>query len=159
MGDIEELRNLVAQQADLVAQQVREAAAAHRRQENLIAELVRGREAVAAGPVVDPDAVAAAAEAAAAAAEAARLVARTEKFNKLAYALQKSYKVKEYKDGGGEIIKEWLSKSDQEVGTLKSYSGIIDDLTREEWVELFKDKLDHQAMNRLNTAFVAKEPP
>ena len=130
MGDIEDLRILVAQQ-------VREAAAAQIRQENLIAELVRGREAAAVGPVHDPDAVAAAAVAAAEAAEAARLVARTEKFNKLAYALRKSYKVKEYKDAGGEIIKEWLSKFDQEVGTLKRYSGIANKLTRDEIVELF----------------------
>ena len=98
MGDIEELKSLVAQQ-------VREAAAAQVRQENLIAELVRAREAAPAGSVDDPEANAAASVAAAAAAEAARLVARTEKFNKLAYALRKSYKIK-YKDAGGEIIKE-----------------------------------------------------
>ena len=104
MGDIEELRNLVAQQ-------IRAAGAAQIRQENLLEELVRARNAPA-GPAPDPVADAAAALAAAEAVEAARLVARTEKFNKLAYALRKSYKIKEYKDAGGEIIKEWLLKFD-----------------------------------------------
>ena len=54
MGDIQDLK-------DLVAQQVRQAAAAQVRQENLIAELVRAREAAPAGPVDDPEADAAAA--------------------------------------------------------------------------------------------------
>ena len=114
-----------------------------------MAELVRVLEALPARPVDDPEA----------AAEAARVVARTEKFNKLAYSLRKSHKVKEYKDAGTEIIKEWLSKFDQEITTLKRYNGIADDLTREEYVELFKDRLDHQVINRLNTAFLAKDPP
>ena len=120
--------------------------------------MVRARNAPA-GPAPDPIAVAAAAEAAEAAAEVARIVARTEKFNKLAYAMRKSYKIKEYRDAGGEVIKEWLRKFDQEIRTLKRYSGIADELTRDEIVELFKDKLSHQTINRLNTAFVVKEPP
>ena len=100
MGDIDELKNLVAQQ-------IRAAGAAQIRHENLIDEMVRERNAPA-DPVPDPMAVAAAEEAAEAAAEAARMVARTEKFNKLAYAMRKSYKIKEYRDAGGEVIKEWL---------------------------------------------------
>ena len=151
MGDIDQLR-------DLVAQQIRAAGAAQLRHENLIDELVRARNAPV-DPVPDPIAVAAAVEVAEAAAEAARMVARTEKFNKLAYAMRKSHKIKEYKDAGGEVIKEWLRRFDQEIITLKRYSGIIDDLTRDEKVELFKDKLGHQTINRLNTAFVSKEPP
>ena len=99
----------------------------------------------------NPGADARAAVEAAEAVEAACLVARAEKFNKLAYALRKSYKVKEYKDARGETIKERLTKFDQEVGTLKRYSGIPEDLTRAEWVELFREKLDHQVLNRLNT--------
>merc|ERR1712055_1217992 len=86
------------------------------------------------------------------------MVARTEKFNKLAYSMRKSNKVKEYKDSSSEVIKEWLLKFDQEISTLKRYNGIADNLTREEIVELFKDKLSHQTINRLNTAFVGKEP-
>ena len=67
MADIDELRLLVADQ-------IREAAATSTVADNLIAELVRGRQAIAAAPVVDH-------EAAEAAAEGARMVARTEKFN------------------------------------------------------------------------------
>ena len=149
MRDIDDLMNLVAQQ-------IRAAGAAQIRHENLIEEMVRPRNAPV-GPAPDPIAAAATAEAAEAAAEAARIVARTEKFNKLAYAMRKSYKIKEYRDAGGEIIKEWLRKFDQEITTLKRYSGIIEELTRDEVVELFKDKLTHQTISRLNTAFVAKE--
>ena len=144
MADIDELRLLVASQ-------IRESAATSAIADNLIAELARGREARAAGPVIDH-------EAAEAAAERAHMVARTEKFNKLAYSMRKSNKVKEYKDSSSEVIKEWLLKFDQEISTLKRYNGIADNLTREEIVELFKDKLSHQTINRLNTAFVAKEP-
>ena len=132
MADIEELRGLVAQQ-------IRESAVASARANDLIAELAMRREAIAAGPIVDPEAAAAAVEAVAAAVEAARIVARIEKFNKLAYAMRKSYKIKEYKDTESEIIKEWLLKFDQEVSTLKRYNGIADELTRDELVELFKD--------------------
>ena len=49
-------------------------------------------------------------------------------------------------------------KFDQEITTLKRYSGITDDLSRDEWVELFKDKLDHQVVKRVNTTFAAKSP-
>ena len=143
--DIEELKGLVAKQ-------IKEAAAAQVRQDALIAELQRARIAHPGAPA-DGDA-----DAAAAAADAARVAARTEKFNKLAIALRKSFKVKEYKDSGAETIKEWLLKFDQEITTLKRYSGITDDLSRDEWVELFKDKLDHQVVKRLNTAFAAKSP-
>ena len=76
MADIDELRRLDADQ-------IRESATASARADNLIAELARRREAIAVGPVVDP-------EAAEAAAEVARIVARTDKFNKLAYSMRKS---------------------------------------------------------------------
>ena len=37
-------------------------------------------------------------------------------------------------------------------------SGIADDLSRDEIVELFKDKLEYAVVKRLDTAFTAKEP-
>ena len=37
-------------------------------------------------------------------------------------------------------------------------SGIADELNRAEIVELFKDKLEYQAVKRLDTAFSAKDP-
>ena len=156
MSDIDELKSLVTQQVrEAAAAQARQdqlIAAAQARQDALIAELTRARIAHPGAPA-DGDA-----DAAATAADAARVAARTEKFNKLAIALRKSFKVKEYKDSGAETIKEWLLKFNQEITTLKRYSGITDDLSRDEWVELFKDKLDHQVVKRVNTTFAAKSP-
>ena len=86
MGDIQELKDLVAQQARDVAQQARDTA-------NLIAEMARMRAAPApAGPVHVPDPAA----------------ARADKVSKLGIALRKSYKVKEFKDTNeGSAL--WLS--------------------------------------------------
>ena len=89
MGDIEELK-------ELVASQVRESIAAQKRVDDLIAELARVRVA-APGGAVHPDAVAA---------------ARAEKVSKLAIALRKSYKVKEFKDTNEGSVKEWLNRFD-----------------------------------------------
>ena len=41
---------------------------------------------------------------------------------------------------------------------LKRMAGIMDDLTRAEIVDLFKDKLEYQVIKRLDTAFAAKDP-
>ena len=131
---------------DLVAQQARDTA-------NLIAEMARLRAApaVPAGPghVPAPDADAVARTAAA---------ARADKLSKLGVSLRKSYKVKEFKDTTETSVKEWLTKFDQEILTLKKMNGIVGDLTREEIVELFKDRLEYQVVKRLDTAFAAKDP-
>ena len=137
MGDIAELKQLVAQQT-------RDAAAAQKRVDDLIAELARARMAPAHVPAV-PDAGAIAAAAA----------ARADKVSKLGIALRKSYKVKEFKDTHDGSVKEWLTRFDQEITTLKKMSGVVDALTRDEIVELFKDKLEYAVVKRLDTAFAA----
>ena len=144
MGDIAELKELVAQQS-------RDAIAAQKRVDDLIAELARARLAATAAPAhisVVPDAGAIAAAAA----------ARVDKVSKLGIALRKSYKVKEFKDTHDGSVKEWLTRFDQEITTLKKMSGVADDLSRDEIVELFKDKLEYAVVKRLDTAFTAKEP-
>ena len=135
MGDdIQELKDLVAQQARDTA--------------TLIAEMARMRAAPVPGaPVQDADAAA-----------RALVAARADKVSKLGVSLRKSYKVKEFKDTNEGSIKEWLTRFDQEIATLKRMSGIADDLSREEIVELFKDKLEYQVVKRLDTAFSAKDP-
>ena len=107
MDQIQELKDLVNQQARDTA--------------NLIAELARARGAPGpGGPAhVVPDAAAAAA------------AARADKISKLGISLRKSYKVKEFKDVNEGSVKEWLTRFDQEIITLKKLSDIADDLTRE----------------------------
>ena len=57
--------------------------------------------------------------------------------------LRKSNKVREFKDSSETNIKEWLTRFDQEMNTLKRMAGIADDLRREEIVDLFKDRLKY----------------
>ena len=146
MGEIQELK-------DVVAQQVRQAAEAQGRVDALIAEMARLRAppgvpaADGVVPVPDPDAIVRAAAA-----------ARADKLSKLGISLRKSYKVREFKDNNENSVKEWLTRLDQEIVTLKKMSGIVEDLTREELVELFKDRLEYQVVKRLDTAFAAKNP-
>ena len=143
MGDIAELKELVDRQS-------RESVAAQKRVDDLIAELARMRMAAPVHPPPAPDAAAVA---------AAAVVARADKVSKLGIALRKSYKVKEFKDTNEGSVKEWLTRFDQEITTLKKMCGINDDLARGEIVELFKDKLEYAVVKRLDTAFTAKEAP
>ena len=53
-------------------------------------------------------------------------------------------------------MKEWLSKFDTKLNTLKKMAGIAGDLTREEMVDLFKDRVEYQVVKHLDTAFAAK---
>ena len=141
MGDIAELR-------ELVVQQTRDGVANHKKIDELIAALALQRQAAPVHAPVHhpaPDAGALAA-------------ARADKISKLGIALRKSYKVKEFKETREESVKEWLTRYDQEIVTLRKISGVPDDLTREEKVELFKDKLDYAVVKRLDTAFAAKDP-
>ena len=78
---------------------------------------------------------------------------RPEKLSKLNLALRKSFKVKEFKEVQECTVKEWLKRFDQEVGVLKKMSGIDDDLSNTESVELLRDKLEYSVVTRLNTAF------
>ena len=134
MGDVEALKELLASQA--LAHEARDQST-KRMIDNLIAELARGRAGV------PPDAAA----------------ARVDKVSKLAIALRKSLKVKEFREVNDCTVKEWLSRFHQEVITLKKLCGIADELTRDEIVELFKDRLDYAVVKRLDTAFAAKDAP
>ena len=84
--------------------------------------------------------------------------ARAEKISKIQINLKKSNKLKEYKESTETTVKEWLSKFNTELNTLKKMAGIVGDLTREEMVDLFKDRLEYQVVKHLDPAFAAKEP-
>ena len=67
--------------------------------------------------------------------------------------------MREFKDSSETNIKEWLTRYEQEIKTLKRMAGIVGDLQREEIVDLFKDRLEYQVVKRLETAFAAKTFP
>ena len=103
VNEVQKLKNLVDRQS-------RDTAA-------LIEALARRRGAPGpGGPAHVPDAAEVAA-------------ARADKISKLDISLRKSYKVKEFKDVNESSVKEWLTKFEQEVTTLKKLNGIADDLT------------------------------
>ena len=85
---------------------------------------------------------------------------RAEKFAKLELSMRKSVKLKDFKEGQENItVKEWLNKFDEEMLACKRMSGIAGNLTREEVVVLFRDKLDYAVLKRFNSAFEAKAVP
>ena len=59
------------------------------------------------------------------------LVTRAEKISRLGIALRKSYKVKEFKDNNESSVKEWMTRFEQKITTLKKMCGIADDLSRD----------------------------
>ena len=69
-----------------------------------------------------------------------------------------SQHIKEFKEVSDISIKEWLTRFDQEVTTLKRMYNVTDDLTCDEIVQLFKDRLDYKVIKRLDTSFAAKDP-
>ena len=73
--------------------------------------------------------------------------------------MRKINKVREYKESSESNVKEWLTKFDTELNTLKRMAGVVGDLQREEIIDLFKDRLEYQVVKRLDTAFAAKDPP
>ena len=93
---------------------------------DLLAEMARLRVAApgeaAAAPAVGD----------AAARAAAAVVARAEKISKIQVNLRKSNKIKEFKESTETTVKEWLSKFDTEINTLKKMAGLVGDLPREE---------------------------
>ena len=83
---------------------------------------------------------------------------RTDKLAKLSLALRKSSKVKDFKDTQESNIREWLKRFDQEIIQLKKMSGIADNISRAEYVDFIKDKLDFTVQKRLDTAFPTRDP-
>ena len=161
MADVEVLKHLVDQQikeniaAREEAKEERDEAnrkhdESHQTIKDLLAELALQR-AAHVGPALPGDPAARA---------AAVVAARAEKISKMQLNLRKSNKLKEFKESTETgAVKEWLSKFNTEINTLKKMAGITDDLSRDELVELFKDRIEYQVIKRLDTEFAAKEPP
>ena len=82
---------------------------------------------------------------------------RAEKISKLGAALRKSTKINDFKEGDMPI-KEWLRRLNFEVASLRALQGLPDDLTREEGIGLFKDKLDFTVVKRVELVFAARDP-
>ena len=128
MADIAEITALVER---LLTSSHNAMEAADQRQRDLMQQLIAGR----------PDAAA----------------VRSDKVAKLGAALRKSQKIKDFKEGDIPV-KEWLRRWEHEVDSLKKLCGIPDDLSREEGIGIFKDRLDFTVVKRLDLAFAGRDP-
>ena len=82
---------------------------------------------------------------------------RAEKISKLGAVLRKSLKLKDFKEGDMPI-KEWLRRWNYEVDSQKKMCGIVGDLTRDEGISIFKDRLDFTVIKRLEMTFAGRDP-
>ena len=62
---------------------------------------------------------------------------RAERLQRLAVAMRKSNRVREFKHNKDSDIRKYIKKFDAELLTLKSMVGITDDLARGEYIPLF----------------------
>ena len=82
---------------------------------------------------------------------------RSEKVAKLGAALRKSQKLKDFKEGDMPV-KEWLRRWNHEVESQRKMCGLPDDLTRDEGIDIFKDRLDFTVVKRLDLTFAGRDP-
>ena len=83
---------------------------------------------------------------------------RADKVQCLTLALRKSNKIRDFKDVLESDIREWVKKFDFEIAALKRMVGINNDLTREEYIPLLRDKLDYSIVKRLDSIFKQRNP-
>ena len=84
-----------------------------------------------AAPVIDP------------------LIARAEKVQKLSMNMRRSTRIKVFKASTEFDIRIYIKKFEEEINTMKQIVGIADDLTREEYVPIFRNSLDFTVIERV----------
>ena len=84
-------------------------------------------------------------------------VVRAEKIQCLTVGLRKSNKIKDFRDTVDANIKDWIKKFDFEITALKRMVGINDDLTRDEYIPLLRDKLGLQCDQKIRLCVSTKK--
>ena len=80
-------------------------------------------------------------------------VARAEKIQRLSTNVRKSNRLKVFKSSKDSDIRIFIKKFKGELNTLKQEVGIADDLSRDEYVPIFRACLDFIVIERLEQAF------
>ena len=83
---------------------------------------------------------------------------RADKLQHLTLGLRKSNKIRDFKDVLESDIKEWVKKFDFEIAALKRMVGINDDLSKDEYIPLLRNKLDYSIVKRLESIFKQRNP-
>ena len=76
-------------------------------------------------------------------------VIRAEKVQRLALNMRKSNRIKIFKANNDSDIKLFIKKFDEELKSLKLMVGLADDLTKEEYVPIFRASLDFTVIERV----------
>ena len=85
------------------------------------------------------------------------VVARSDKIQRMALGLRKSHRVKDFKYAKDSNIREYIKCFDAEISSLKTMVGINDELNRNEYVQLFRDKMEYYVLKRIEQAFKANQ--
>ena len=71
---------------------------------------------------------------------------RADKVQRLAIGLRKSNRVKDFKHHKDSNIRMYIKKFDEEIKSIKSMVGIANDLSRDEYIPLFRASLDYNVL-------------
>ena len=80
-------------------------------------------------------------------------VVRAEKVQRLAMAIRKTNRLKEFKHTKDANIRTYIKKFEEELKSLKVMVGIADDLSRDEYIPLLRASLDYNVLKRLEQVF------
>merc|ERR1712240_6594 len=82
---------------------------------------------------------------------------RKEKIQNLILNIRKSNRLKPFKGNSDSDIELFLKKFTEELNTVKVLVGLNNDLTRDEYVPLFRSCLEYPVVERVNQVLVAKD--
>ena len=83
----------------------------------------------------------------------AEAAVRADKVQRLAIGLRKSNRVKDFKHTKDSNIRTYIKRFDEEIKSLKSMVGIANDLSRDEYVPLFRASLDFNVLKWVEHVF------
>ena len=78
---------------------------------------------------------------------------RADKVQRIALGLRKSNRIKDFKHHKDSNIRIWIKKFEEEIKSLKTMIGIDSELTRDEYVPLFRGSLEYNVVKRVNQVF------
>ena len=81
------------------------------------------------------------------------LLQRAEKVQKLAMAIKKDHRLKDFKHTKDSNVRVFIKKVKEEISSYKPIIGIVGDLERNEYVPIFRQSLDFTVLDRLGEVF------
>ena len=79
--------------------------------------------------------------------------ARAGKIQRIAENLRKGSRVKDFKNTTDSNIRTYIKKFNEELKSLKSMVGIVDELSRDEYIPMFRASLEFSVLERVEQVF------